>query len=241
MPIFINYPKKRPELPGPYKNIYTKHYLKNRLGEYKTTSLSNKLERWLHRKVAQDLINGNGNHTTLEIGAGNLNQLQYEETGLRYDVIEPFNDLLSTSPYLNKIDNIYTDIDKVPTKNKYSRITAIASFEHICNLPHVVAKSTLLLAKGGNLRVSIPNEGTIMSLLGTKVTGYEFKKTYGLDYQVLMNHEHVNTADEIEDILKYFYNNVTSKVFGINKKLAFYRFYECSNPKINNAIEYLNE
>ncbi len=77
------------------------------------------------------------------------------------------------------------------------------------------------------MRVARPNEGTLMWKLGTMVTGYEFKKKYGLDYQVLMRHEHVNTADEIEEILNYHFKNVKCSLFGLNKKIAFYRFYSC--------------
>jgi predicted SAM-dependent methyltransferase len=91
----------------------------------------------------------------------------------------------------------------------------------------MIEKAVTLLKPGGRMRVAIPNEGTLMWRLGTMVTGYEFKKRYGLDYQVLMKHEHVNTADEIEEILKFYFKNVRCSVFGLNKKLAFYKFYNC--------------
>lgn len=38
----------------------------------------------------------------------------------------------------------------------------------------------------------------------TLSTGMEFKRKYGLEYEVLMKHEHVNTAKEIEEVLNYF-------------------------------------
>jgi len=108
---------------------------------------------------------------------------------------------------------------------KYERITSIATFEHIIDLPDVVAKAaTLLHEKRGHLRVAIPNEGTLLWKLGTKFTGFEFRKKYGLDYQVLMQYEHINSAREIEQVLKYFFRNVRRSVFGLSKTLRFTGF-----------------
>jgi len=56
-----------------------------------------------------------------------------------------------------------------------------------------------------------------------------------------MNHEHVNTADEIEQVLEYFYGEVKCSCFGISRQIAFYRFYECSKPRIENAQKYLRQ
>jgi len=56
--------------------------------------------------------------------------------------------------------------------------------------------------------VSVPNEGSLAWKMGTMVTGFEFKKKYGLEYSVLMKYEHVNTAKDIEEVLRYFFENV---------------------------------
>lgn len=234
-----NYPKKRIELPKEFQKIYSEHYKKNREGQTSASSLSQKMEAWLHRKVAKDVKNIY-NKSTLEIGAGTLNQLKYEQTK-PYDIIEPFRELYINSKYKGEINDIYEDIDEIANTKKYDRITAIATFEHIIDLPKVVAKTCFLLNKNGTLRVSIPNEGTFLWKLGWKLTtGLEFKLKYGLDYEILLKYEHVNTADEVEHVLSYFYDDIKCSCFGINKKIAFYRFYECSRPNIGNAIEYLN-
>lgn len=236
--MFENYPKKRIELPLEFQKIYSEHYKNNREGSTSASSLAQKMEAWLHRKVAKD-VTGIKDKSTLEIGAGTLNQLRYEQTK-PYDIIEPFSELYNNSKFKNHIDCVYCDIDDVSDSKRYDRITSIATFEHILDLPKVVAKTCLHLNENGTLRVSIPNEGTIVWKLGYKLTtGIEFKLKYGLDYSTLMNYEHVNTADEIEQVLKYFYSKVKCSCFGINRKLAFYRFYECSNPKIEIAEQYL--
>jgi len=55
-----------------------------------------------------------------------------------------------------------------------------------------------------------------------------------------MRHEHVNTADEIEEVLAWFFRRLNSSCFGLGKKIALYRFYECTQPDIVRAKEYLN-
>lgn len=235
-----NYPKVRKDLPKAYQDIYEAHYKKNREGETAATSVSQKMEKWLHKMVAAD-VKGKNNLSTLEIGAGTLNQLQYEDTD-PYDIIEPFRSLYQDSPLLKRVRNTYDDISEISADVQYDRITSVATFEHICDLPDVVAKSCLLLKDHGSLRVAIPNEGTILWTLGWKLTtGLEYKLKYGLDYKVLMEYEHVNTADEIEYVLKHFYKDVKHKVFGLSRKLAFYRFYECRNPDRTLAEQFLKQ
>lgn len=237
--MFENYPKVRTKLPLEFQEIYSEHYKNNREGGTSASSVAQKMEAWLHHKVAKDLKDGK-NRSTLEIGAGTLNQLMYENTA-PYDIIEPFHELFINSKFKNRVNKVYNDIDEISELNKYDRITSIATFEHITDLPKVVAKSCILLNEHGTLRVSIPNEGTILWKMGYKfTTGVEFKLKYGLDYSILMNYEHVNTADEIEQVLKYFYGKVKCSCFGLNRTFAFYRFYECSNPRIESAKEYLN-
>lgn len=232
------FPKKRIELPDEYRAIYDMHYLTNRNGEYATTSLSQKLESWMHRQVAKDIRTGSQHTATLEIGAGTLNQLAYEQGHTYYDIVEPFSLLFEHSPLLTRVRTIYKDISEI-TDATYDRITCVATFEHIMDLPFVVAAGVQLLSETGHMRVAIPNEGTFMWWLGTQITGYEFKKKYGLEYQTLMKYEHVNTADDIEAVLSYFFENVECAVLGISKRFAFYRFYDCSGPNLERAQEYI--
>lgn len=238
--ILQRFPKKVTELPEAYQRINKQHYISNRKGKYSTSFLTQKMESWMHKKVAQDVTSKKHNVSTLEIGAGTLNQVPYEFNQCEYDIVEPFEELYKSSPLLNKIRNIYRDISEVNHK-KYDRITSIATFEHIHDLPFVVAKAALLLnEKNGHLRIAIPNEGTILWKLGTLVTGYDFNKKYGLDYQVLMKYHHVNTAQEIEEVLNYFFESTKCSVFGISKGLAFYRFYDCCGPRYDKVNTYFN-
>lgn len=239
--ILSNFPKKRSPLPPEFQAIYANQYKENREGGSKASGLAQKMESWMHRKVAEDVQSGK-QKSTLEIGAGTLNHLRYEKQSAPYDIVEPFNLLYESSPQLNRIRKIYEDISEIPETTKYERVISIATFEHICDLPKVVAQSGLLLADGGRLRAAIPSEGTILWYLGyTFTTGVEFKRRYNLDYEVLMKHEHVNTAKEIETVLRHFFSDVKGVVFGIAKSLSFYQFYDCSNLRVENCRNYLND
>ena len=241
--VLDRFPKERSILPEEYQNIYESHYKINREGLSKVTNITRKMEGWMHKMVAKD-VNGDccdGIQSTLEIGAGTLNQLDFEHYSddSIYDVIEPLSYFYNDSPHKEKVTNFFMDVSDVPSTNKYNRITAIATFEHLCDLPSVVARSGLLLKEKGCLRIAIPSEGTLLWTLGYKLTtGIEYKMKYGLNYSVLMKHEHVNTAKEIQAVLKYFFSDVRCKVFGLSRKLSFYQFFDCRNPKSEECLKY---
>jgi hypothetical protein len=238
--MFENFPKKRPELPEEFKKIYSEHYKRNRSGGSPASSLAQKMESWLHKQVASDAILSSKSKATLEIGAGNLNQLPYESDIGSYDIVEPFQELYKDSELLPRVRNIYNTIQSLPVNMKYDRITSIAAFEHICELPDVVARCGTLLHPEGVVRVSIPSEGTLLWRLGWHcTTGIEFKLKYGLDYSILMGHEHVNTAKEIEEILKYFFKNISCRVLGMSKSFSLYQFYACKNPDLKKCKAFL--
>ena len=223
-------------MPPEFEAIYADHYKENRDGASAASGLAQKLESWMHRKAAAD---SEPNKRTLEIGAGTLNHLPYEPDVRNYEIVEPFNYLFEASPLLNRVTEIYTDISEIPPEKEYERIISIATFEHICELPAVVSRCGRHLAQGGCLRTAIPSEGTILWKLGYKLTtGFEFKRKYGLEYETLMRHEHVNTAAEIEEVLRYFFADVRRNVFGIAPSLSIYQFFRCSEPIENRCSEY---
>ena len=95
-----NYPKLRPLLSNSLKKIFDKHYLNNR-----QNFLSQLLETWLHYSIKK--IN-NKKINTIEIGAGTLNHLKYENLkNNTYDIIEPKKYLFKNNNNLKKINKIY--------------------------------------------------------------------------------------------------------------------------------------
>lgn len=239
--ILSQFPKIRSSLTPEFERIYAEHYRSNREGESPASSLAQKMENWLHRQVARDITDEpQSGKSTLEVGAGTLNQLRHEPVVGPYDIVEPFKALFAGSPLLERVRHVYADIAEISHDQRYDRITAIAVFEHICELPEVVARCGLLMAPGGSLRSSIPNEGTLLWGLGWKLTtGVEFRLKHRLDYGELMRHEHVNKADEIEKVLEHFFESVECRVFGLSRSLAFYRYHECRSPRLDRCREYL--
>src|SRR5262249_15253966 len=146
--MFDSFPKTRPQLPKEIQEIYAAQYKSNRRGETAASSLSQRMESWLHKQVAKDVVDARAERATLEIGAGTLNQLRYEPEVGPYDIVEPFRGLYEGAPELKRIRHIYADIAEIPGNHRYDRITSVATFEHICNLPEVIAYCGSLLAEG---------------------------------------------------------------------------------------------
>lgn len=236
--ILTRYPKSRPPLNTKLQQIYTQHYLTNRQGASPATSVAQKLESWMHHQVAQSAA---ANTHTLEIGAGTLNQLPYETQVKTYDIIEPFQDLYRHSPLQNRIRHQYADISEVPSRQKYHRITSIATHEHIENLPAVIASTCLHLKPHGQHLVAIPNTGSLTWYLAWRfTTGVEFYLKHRLDYAQLMRHEHLNTSHEIRTLLQYFFKSVTAKHFGPSRHLSLYHVYTCSQPRLDLAHRFFH-
>jgi 2-polyprenyl-3-methyl-5-hydroxy-6-metoxy-1,4-benzoquinol methylase len=204
--LFSNFPKQRKSLPPEYNKIYEKEYIINRTG----TSIFNKialwLEEWMHRKVAYYSIEG---ERVLELGAGSLNHLKFENGFIAYDVVEPFKELLNQSNQFGLVNTIYSDISEIKTDLKYDRILSIAVLEHLLDLPNEVYQSAMKLSEHGIFVAGIPSEGALLWYLAYKYgTGLGFRMRTGLDYEVFMKYEHVNNAREIESIIRFFFNDV---------------------------------
>ena len=234
------FPKTRPALSAEIAAIYQRQYIENRNGDTRASSIAQKVEAWMHRKVAADLAAG-GAGPTLELGAGSLNQLDFEPVAPDYDIVEPFSELFAGSAHRARVRDVFADVAQVPADRRYRRITSIAALEHICDLPPALARAARLLADDGALRAAIPSEGGLLWALGWKLTtGLEFRLRHGLDYGELMRHEHVNTAAEIEGLLKALFADVRIESFGIGRQLSLYRFIVARRPRLDVAQAWLD-
>ncbi len=239
--ILARFPKTRLALPAEYQRIYEQLYRDNREGRTTASSVAQWMEGWMHRRVAADVRSPGAGPSTLEIGAGTLNHLPYEPGTSPYDIVEPFTALFRGSPHLGRVRSVYDDVAAIPEGTAFCRIISIAAFEHVCNLPEVVARAGLLLCDGGHLRVAIPSEGHFLWTAGWKLTtGLEFRLRRHLDYGVLLRHEHVNTADEIGAVLRIFFRTVQRCLFGLSRELSLYQFLDCWAPNTATCNEYLS-
>lgn len=242
MKLFDKFPKIRPVLPPEYIEIAKINYKENRERTTFFHKLSEKVDSWAHIQALK-AVNGNPTRNTiLEIGAGTLNHLSYETENHSYDVVEPQNQLYEDSKYLNRVRKIYSNISEIPTEQRYDQIISFFCFEHICNLPEVIARCGLLLNNNCGLQVAIPSEGTFLWTLAWKLTiGFEFRIRYGLNLGVIMKNEHINTAKEIEDVLKYFFKEVHIKVLGLSRAFSVHQFFSCMSPYEERCINYLEQ
>jgi len=236
--ILKKYPKKRPPLPKEYKDIYEKEYKINRNGATLITKASSYLEGWMHKKVSND----DKPKEVLEIGAGTLNHLSYENKASNYDIIEPFTALYENAKNKQLVRGFYTDIADIESSKKYQRIISIAVLEHLIELPYILANLALKMHSGAIFQAGIPTEGGALWKATYKITtGLSFWLRNGLNYDVIMKHEHVNTAHEIESIVRHIFKEVKVVRFPTSLyHMSFYTYLEAKNPDIKIAKELLH-
>lgn len=232
---FETYPRMSAPLTGSYAHIYADQYKSNREGDEIASGLAQKLERWMHRKVAS--IHGG---PVLELGAGTLNHLSHETTIHGYDIVEPFKYLFEGKYELDDIRHVFDSQLDIEDET-YKRITSIAVLEHLSDLPKELAKSATLLEEDGVFQAGIPSEGGFLWWLGWRCsTGFSFWLKHKLDYGVIMKHEHVSKAREIVHAVKFFFEDVKVKKWPLPfDNLSFYQYIEARNPKREFAQRYL--
>lgn len=232
------WPKQRADLPLEYQRVYAEHMETNRSGGTRLNQAALWLEQWMHRQVARP-----PGPRILELGAGNLNHLAFEDAEAEYDVVEPLQDVFSKGRslaarpvgYLGDYADLIALADS--SDKTYNKIISVAVLEHLEDLPAVVAASGLLLAPGGILASGIPSEGGALWECGWKATtGRAFHRDFGLDYARLMDWEHINTAREIEDVIRTLFETVRVKRFpGPTINTSFYSAIFAKGPRTDLA------
>ena len=147
-------------------------------------------------------------------------------------------ELFADSPLKGRIRNVYADVADVPAEARYARITSAAALEHICDLPLTLAREAARrLTPGRRAAHNHPEPGAASS--GSWVwmctTGLEFRLRHGLDYGLMMAHEHVNDALEIETLLRALFEDVRINSFGVGRQLSLYRFLAARRPRLDVA------
>jgi hypothetical protein len=231
-----SYPRTRPPLTPAHEAVYAQQYKLNREGGSVADGAAQKLEQWMHRKVAAE-----AGGSVLELGAGTLNHLPFEKGGEPYDIVEPFRDLFRDKAELARIRHHYDSVQDVPADARYRRIISIAVLEHLPDLPRDLARSALLLDDDGIFQAGIPSEGGFLWWLGWRgATGLAYYLRTRLDYGVVMRHEHVNKAREIEALVRYLFESVSISRFPTPfHQLSFYAYLEARGPRRDRARQIL--
>ncbi len=235
--LLASYPRKRPPLTGEHEAIYVEEYKLNRGGNSLLYRVVHSLEVWGHRVIASNGISG----SVLELGAGSLNHVPFEDNVPTYDCVEPLREFYENSPHRSRVGKIFDDIKEVPESSKYERVVSFAVLEHLDDLPSVVAQSGLKLASHGVFQAVIPTEGGFLWGMAWRcTTGIAYRMRTGLDYKVLMRHEHINTALEITGIVRYFFRQVRIKRFPLPMHhLSFYNYLEASDCNTKRCTSFL--
>ncbi|WP_144039858.1 class I SAM-dependent methyltransferase [Novosphingobium sp. TH158] len=236
--LLASYPRERAPLPEEYQRVYAEQYKINREGTTAVDGAAQKLEQWMHRKVAS--VSGD---PVLELGAGTLNHLRFEPNAATYDIVEPFVSLFEGKPELSRVRASYASVHDVPPANRYARVISIAVLEHLTDLPRDLARSALLLDEGGVFQAGIPSEGGLLWWLGWRFsTGLAYFLRTGLDYGKVMRHEHVNSAQEILKVVSHLFADVRTARFPLpSGHLSFYTYLEAREPRLDLARRILAE
>ena len=223
------YPRVRPPLTAAHKAVFAEQYKLNREGSRPVEFLAQKLEEWMHRRVA-----GTCGSPVLELGAGTLNHLRFELPTDEYDIVEPFHELYANRPDIHRIRTFYDRVADIPRQQSYTRVISIAVLEHMESLPAELALAAVRLGRNGVFQAGVPTEGSALWWLGWRFsTGMSYYFRTGLDYGTVMRHEHVNSSAEIEAFVNYLFADVRIQRFPFPwKHLSFYTYVEAKNPRI---------
>lgn len=234
--LLASYPRERPPLSAAHAKVYAEQYRINRDGDTMVDGAAQKLEEWMHRRVARL-----GGGPVLELGAGTLNHLRFEQGNRPYDVVEPFHSLYEGRAEAAQVRGFYDSVQDIALTQRYRRIISVAVLEHLPDLPADVARSALLLDERGVFQAGIPSEGGFLWWLGWRfATGVGYYLRTGLDYGVVMRHEHLNDAPAIIAVLRHFFEKVEVARFPSPfHQLSFYAYVEAHEPRREVAQRYL--
>jgi len=211
--------------------------MRNRSGAKGLSAIVARLESWMHKTMAKC----GGGERILELGAGTLNHMPYEPKAKIYDIVEPFEELWKDSPLRSQVTNNYADITDIPPDRLYDRLLSVAVLEHLTDLPSMVARSAMLLSQSGRFQAGIPSEGGFLWGMAWRcTTGVAYRLRTGLNYGMLMRHEHVNTAAEIIAVVRYFFADVWIRRFPLPfANLSFYTVLDACGPRQDRCAAFL--
>ena len=191
----------------------------------------------MHRRVGDGVSEGR----LLEIGAGNMNHVPFLPAATTCDAVEPFRELWHDSPDRSRMGRIYSSLEEIPPGAQYDCIFSVAVLEHLADLPAILARAGLLLRNGGTFRAGIPSEGGFLWGLSWRLTtAIEYRLRHGLAYGPIMRYEHLNSADEILTMLRYFYGYVEVSRFPLPfRHFSFYASLIAGRPHLDRCRNFI--
>ena len=127
--------------------------------------------------------------------------------------------------------------------NSYTRIISCAVLEHLEDLPNFLCLSAKKLKKNGYHSHSIPCEGyPVWNITWYLMSGITFRLRTGKSFREVQKHEHLNSFDEILNLVKFFYRDVKVKFsypLFFSPYFSFYSNLTFKNPIKKNINTYL--
>lgn len=155
---------------------------------------------------------------TLELGAGIGAQLKYENLqNQEYYCIELRSNMIEELRKLNKkVKIIKGDVQKKTNfkDNFFDRINVIHVLEHLPKLPDCINEVHRILKPSGIFQVVLPCDPGFLYSLGRRLSAKKiFEQKFKQNYDWFIKREHINSADEIIQLLKEKFYIVEEKYF----------------------------
>jgi len=214
-----NFPKILPQLSSEDKIIHD-DFNKLWLTELNSKKIFSLIENFNHNYSAKSnfLKNFNKKITTLEIGCGIGNHIDFEDLDFQeYHAVDLKPNVLNVIKKKNKeIKILEFDVqNKMPYNNSYfDRINAIHILEHLPNLPVCIDEIYRLLNNQGIFQVVIPcDPGFFYEICRSVSARRIFEKKYKKNYDSYIKREHINNPNEIIALIKEKFINIDIKYF----------------------------
>ena len=187
-------------------------------------SLSSRMLHLSHALAERKLIDKTHLHRVLEVGAGTGAHLElvrhrYDEyviTDLRNDMIEKIKNKYARK-FTNRLFYRQENAAKLSFKNdRFDRLIAIHVLEHL-QAPHeVLAEWARVVTPGGIITIVIPCDPGLLWRIGRFFGPRRNASRYGLEYDYWMAREHINSAFNLVNLIRYYFDRLQETWFPIH-------------------------
>lgn len=210
-PVRSKWPKVLPPL-TPEQQRINDDFMKRWHEELAGRSRYGLIEKFNHRTPVR--FSRPGFKTTLEIGAGLGEHIEYEKLTPEQEANYYANEFRENMAAqirarFPRVQTVLGDCQKSFdfADGFFDRYIAVHVLEHLPNLPAAIREAYRLLNKQrGQMLIVIPAEGSPAYTLARKVSAQRvFEKAYNMSYDVFIKREHINYPHEIlEELAPYF-------------------------------------
>ena len=167
-------------------------------------------QNWGHRQIEKYLQQDG---LILDLGCGRGEHLNFANPKNKYIGIDnSLHKLKSATLKFNAFSFIDADASRLPFKDgSFACVISVYSLEHVTDLGRVLSEVSRVLKRGGIFALALPTEGWLFKM-GRNLTTKRFaEKRYNLDYNKLVEQEHLNDIGKIIELIKRHFQVVSEK------------------------------